>query len=300
MRVSAAADAFLRYCAEEKHLSPNTLNAYRQDMAEFQRFVRGSRSVSAVGPADILAYRNALSADRKLSPASIKRRLASLRSMFAWLVRRDVLPFSPFAKTELRIRVPARLPRCLEARDLRRLMRARSAIGPECALAVGILISTGIRIGELASLRVCDADADGRLRIFGKGSRERSVFIADAGLRQELATFIHARHGRGVERSECPVLVDGRGRRFSSARIRAAIAAAARQAGLARHVTPHMLRHTAATMLLESGTDIRIVQRLLGHRSILTTQIYTHVSDRALRAALNRADIVAHFTAPSR
>jgi integrase/recombinase XerD len=220
--------------------------------------------------------------------------------MFGWLVRRDVLSFSPFAKTELRIRVPARLPRCLDARDLRKLMRARSALGPECALAVGILVSTGIRIGELASLRLCDIDPDGRLRIFGKGSRERTVFITDTTLRRELAAFISVRHGRAAERSDCPVLVDERGRRFSAARIRAAIASVAREAGLARRVTPHMLRHTAATMLLESGTDIRIVQRLLGHRSILTTQIYTHVSDRALRSALSRADILGHFTAIER
>ncbi|HEY0395841.1 MAG TPA: tyrosine-type recombinase/integrase [Candidatus Elarobacter sp.] len=300
MRVSAAADAFLRYCAEEKHLSPNTLNAYRQDIAEFRRCVRGSQSVSSVRPADILAYRNELLSRRNLAPASVKRRLACLRSMFAWLVRRDVLAASPFAKTELRIRVPARLPRCLEARDLRRLMRMRSALGPECALAVGVLVTTGIRIGELAALRLCDVDADGRLRIFGKGSRERTVFITDVNLRQELSTYVAARHGRSAERSERPLLVDKRGRTFSAARIRAAIAAVAREAGLPRRVTPHMLRHTAATMLLESGTDIRIVQRLLGHRSILTTQIYTHVSDRALRSALSRADIFGHFAAIER
>ena len=159
MRVSAAINAFLRYCAEEKQLAPNTINAYRQDLAEFAGTYAGSRHVKTIHAADILAYRNRLSEERGLSPATVKRRLACLRALFAWLVRRDVLDGSPFAKTELRIRLPARLPRCLDIRDLRRLMRHRAAQGPECALAIALLLATGIRVGELAALRLSDIDA---------------------------------------------------------------------------------------------------------------------------------------------
>ena len=296
MRVSAAISAFLRYCAEEKQLAPNTINAYRQDLAEFRRDVAGSRHVDAIGAADILAYRNRLSAERGLSPATVKRRLACLRALFAWLARRDVLDQSPFAKTELRIRLPARLPRCLDTQDLRRLMRYRAAEGPDCALAIALLLATGMRVGELAALRLGDIDAAaGRLNIFGKGSRERTVFVTDARLRDELRAYLAERHGGTKRRAESRLLVDDRARPLSAARIRHAVAGLGRTAGVVRRLTPHMLRHTAATMLLESGTDIRFVQRLLGHRSIVTTQIYTHVSDRALQAALSRANVLGHF-----
>lgn len=289
MRVSAAAAAFLRYCAEEKHLAPNTINAYRQDLAEFERHVGQRQTLSSLGASDILAYRNALSANRKLAAATVKRRLACLRAMCAWFVRRDVLEASPFAKTELRIRLPARLPKCLDAGDVRRLMRNRLRCGEAYGLAVALLLVTGMRIGELATLRTSDVDAsEGRLRILGKGSRERTVFVTDPRLREELRTYLSARRdGR--------LLQDGRGLPLSPARIRQALLALGHLAGLTRRITPHMLRHTAATLLLESGTDIRFVQRLLGHRSILTTQIYTHVSDRALQTAIARANVMAGF-----
>lgn len=298
MRVSAAADAFLRYCSEEKHLSQNTLNAYRQDIAEFRSHIGGSRPVAKVGAADLLAYRNDLSAVRRLAAATVKRRLACLRTMFAWLVRRDVITDSPFARTELRIRLPARLPRCIESRDVRRLMRHRGAHGADFALAIGLLLATGMRVGELADLRLSDVDAaGGRLRIMGKGSRERTVFVTDGRLRDDLREYIKARHGGSALTAERRLLIDTRGHALTSPRIRNAIVQLGRIAGIDRRVTPHMLRHTAATMLLESGTDIRFVQRLLGHRSILTTQIYTHVSDRALQAALTRANILGNFMA---
>ena len=298
MYVPAAVEAFLRYCLEEKHLAQNTLSAYRQDLAECRRHFGRKRHVTDIGPDDILSYRNSLLSVRGLALATVKRRLACLRAMFAWLVRRNMLDVSPFAKTELRIRLPARLPRRLERRDLRRLMRHRMALGANCALATGLLLSTGMRVGELATLRIGDVDAaTGILRIFGKGSRERTVFVTDRALRDELRGYLASRHG-AVAPPDRPLLVsEDRSRPVSAAQIRSAIAELARTAGLSRHVTPHMLRHTAATMLVESGTDIRFVQRLLGHRSILTTQIYTHVSDKALRAAIARADILGNFIA---
>jgi site-specific recombinase XerD len=298
VRVSVAAAAFLRYCAEEKNLSPNTINAYRQDLAEFESHIGRTRALARITPAEVLGYRNALSSLRGLAAATVKRRLACLRAMFAWLVRREALDVSPFARIELRIRLPARLPRCLEAGDLRRLMRHRAAHGSDSALAIALLLATGMRVGELAALRVGDVDAvAGRLRILGKGSRERTVFVTDTRLGEELRSYINARHGGRAQAAEPRLLMDGAGRPLSSARIRKAIADLGRAAGLARRITPHMLRHTAATMLLESGTDIRFVQRLLGHRSILTTQIYTHVSDRALQAALARANVLGNFAA---
>lgn len=296
MRISAAAESFIRYCSDEKHLATNSLNAYRQDLAEFERYVRRSRAIALIRPADILEYRTALSNKRKLAPATVKRRLACLRAMFGWLVRRNILDASPFAKTELRVRLPARLPSCLDLRDVRRLMRHRFALGPDCAMAIALLLTTGIRVGELAALRTADVDSTAtRLLVLGKGSRERTVFVSDGRIRDELLRYVSVRHAGEKRSSTSRLLVDGRGSVLSTARIRRAIGRIGELAGIKRRLTPHMLRHTAATLLLESGTDIRFVQRLLGHSSIMTTQIYTHVSDRALQVALARANVLGHL-----
>lgn len=298
MRVSAAAEAFLRYCAEERHLSANTVQAYRQDLEEFRSHVGGSRLVDAIRADDLLAFHERLSARRRLSPATVKRRLACVRALFAWLVRRSVLPVSPFTRTELRIKLPTRLPRCLSPSDARKLVQCRRAHGADAALAVALLLSTGMRVGELASVRIRDVDTtDGRIRILGKGSRERVVFVTDPRFLGELRAYIKLRHGGERVETERRLLTDGRGHAVSAPRIREFVCRVGRTAGVSQRVTPHMLRHTAATMLLESGTDIRFVQRLLGHRSILTTQIYTHVSDRALEEAIARANVFGHFTA---
>lgn len=293
MQLTTAVDAFLTYCVDEKHLAPNTLLAYRQDLAEFQRFAGRRRRLETIRADDLLSYHSSL-VFRGLSAATTKRRLACLRALFARFVRRSVLEQSPFAQLELTIRLPVRLPRCLERSELRKLMHCRATLGSTCSLAVGLLLATGIRVGELTAMRLRDIDARGeRIRIFGKGSRERTVFVIDRALQQEIRTYIEASHGRNGE--DRRLLVDVAGRAVSAATIRQQIHVLAQVAGLTCHVTPHMMRHTAATMLLESGMDIRFVQRLLGHRSILTTQIYTHVSDQALRAALARANVLAGF-----
>jgi integrase/recombinase XerD len=294
MQLTTAVDAFLTYCVDEKHLAPNTLLAYRQDLFAFKRFAGRRRRLDTIQGDDLLGYRNSL-VQCGLSAATSKRRLACLRAFFAWFVRHSILEQSPFSRLELTIRLPARLPRCLDGSELRRLMRYRTTLGETCSLAVGLLLATGMRVGELAAVCLADIDAAGdRIRIFGKGSRERTVFVTDDALRKELRAYIDVRHGRSVMQGQ-HLLVDMTGRPVSAARIRRLIGTLAHDAGLSRRVTPHMMRHTAATMLLESGIDIRFVQRLLGHRSIVTTQIYTHVSDRALRAALARADVLARF-----
>ena len=127
------------------------------------------------------------------------------------------------------------------------------------------------------------------IRVFGKGSRDRVAYVADPGLRRELLRLIRARSAAGYPSG--PLFRNNRGAPLRPQSIRSRLRRHAREAGLTRRVTPHMLRHTAATLLIESGVDIRFVQRLLGHSSIATTEIYTHVSDEALRTTLERADV---------
>jgi integrase/recombinase XerD len=147
-----------------------------------------------------------------------------------------------------------------------------------------------MRVGELVHLREKDLDLDeGLARVDGKGSRQRQVFIPGTRLPSLLRAYVVHR-GSLPASSDALLVLDG-GRTPSASAIRHLLRQLAADAGLSRPLTPHMLRHTAATLLLDAGVDIRLVQRLLGHSSIATTQIYTHVSDTSLRAAISRAGI---------
>jgi integrase/recombinase XerD len=291
MTVNDAGKAFLAHCSMERQLSANTLAAYRQDVAEFgRRFAQAS--VTDVSGKDMVDYAAYLAGGRSLAPATVKRRLACLRTMFGWLTRRRTLAVNPFTDVEIRVRIPDRLPRCLSRAEMSRLAGAAEKAGPLTQLATLLLFCTGARVSELAAVTLGDVDPEqGTIRIFGKGDRERQVYVTNPGVRALLSGHMLA---GGRERDPAESLLAGRtGYQATAASIRRLVKALSLRAGMARPVTPHVLRHTAATALLEAGVDMRFVQRLLGHRSILTTQIYTHVSDRALRAAVTGADVCA-------
>lgn len=296
MDTGHACDEFLAYCQHERHLSANTLAAYRQDLAEFTRF-RCPATVEEIDGDHLVTYASYLSGIRRLAPASVKRRLACLRALCAWLVRRKALPTNPFTQVEIRVRIPARLPRCLSHDEAKALVRAAEGASATTRLALHLLLATGIRVGELAGARIGDVDtAQQTMRILGKGSRERQVFLPDKSLATAVASYLSTH--RPCATATDQLLQTARGRAASTSSIRARIKSLARLAGLSRTVTPHMLRHTAATSLLEAGVDIRLVQRLLGHHSIATTQIYTHVSDHVLKAAIVNANAYGRMAAP--
>ncbi len=171
------------------------------------------------------------------------------------------------------------------------------------ALALRLMTATGVRVGELTAIRLQDVQTDGRaIRIHGKGSRERSVFVGNAALADDLvrlraarwaaetAAAVSAGRGAVAAAAAAPLLLNRHGRALTPQALRLRLRRLCAVAGIAPHVTPHRFRHTAATCLIEEGVDIRLVQRLLGHSSIATTQIYTHVTDRSLIAALEAAD----------
>jgi site-specific recombinase XerD len=296
MKVRDAGIEFLEHCERERQLSANTLAAYKQDLAEYSRF-HGDLSVEQVRGEGLVAFSRDLSDARGLAPATVKRRLACLRAMFAWTVRRGMRVATPFAEVELRIRIPTRLPRCLNAGEMRALLSAAIHSSEITSLATLLLFATGVRVSELAALRMENIDAEKRsLRILGKGSRERQVFLPDVSIADAVQSYIKAVHGDKPQVG--PLLLNKFGCPVTAASLRGRIKRLAVRAGLARTVTPHMLRHTAATALLEAGVDIRFVQRLLGHQSIATTQIYTHVSDQALKAAIDGANVYRSIRLP--
>ena len=154
------------------------------------------------------------------------------------------------------------------------------------------MISTGIRVGELCKVRIEDVSPDGSsFRIHGKGARDRVAYISDASLQRELRQLVEDRRRR-MGGAIGSLFLNRYGSPMRPQSVRSKLRRYAVEVGLVRRVTPHMLRHTAATLLIETGVDIRFVQRLLGHSSIATTEIYTHVSDEALRTTLERADVL--------
>jgi site-specific recombinase XerD len=293
MNVENVCASFLHYCERERQLSPNTISAYRQDLAEFCNFF-SEQAIGEITGDKLIGYSEHMSSQRKLAPATVKRRLACLRAMFSRLVRQHALKESPFGSVDLRVRLPTRLPRCLGASDMRALLHAAEQACHTTRLATILLFATGVRVSELAAIRVKDIDFDQRsVRVFGKGSRERQVFLPDDGIVALVREYIATQHG--PEQTSDRLLINARGRPANSTCIRNRLKNLAEKAGVTRRVTPHMLRHTAATTLMEGGVDIRFVQRLLGHQTIATTQLYTHVSDRALKAAIASANVVYRF-----
>ena len=294
---------FLDYCAVERGLSENTVQAYSYDLADFRGSLPARMKLASIDTEVLRSYLESMVGKRKLSPGTVRRRLACLRLFFRYLEDRG-LSSDPFAGWRLKLPRRKRLPRALSREEASTLLaparrskgRPRSEWTRPLQVEISLMVSTGIRVGELCKIQTGDVSHDGStLRIHGKGSRDRIVYVIDPELRKGLRMLVELRlrlvGGPGY------LFINRHGDRLRPHSFRAKLRNFAVGAGLQRRVTPHMLRHTAATLLIERGVDIRIVQRLLGHSSIATTEIYTHVSDGALRSTLERANVLGGLAA---
>jgi integrase/recombinase XerD len=289
MQFQAAASGFLRHCETIRKLSSHTIRAYELDLTRFSHFLGRRAAVASCDRTTIQNYVRHLFDVRSLKESSVKRHLATLKSFFRWF-EEDVEPLEdPFRGARIRIRMPKRLPRVIARADLRRLLRHDGAPASLTFsdltgyVAIELLFATGMRVSELASLIDNAVDLeDGTITIIGKGNRQRRVFVPD-----ELKAVLH--DYRAV-RDRCSAaetfLVNSRGAAASPQMIRRLVRLHGERCAVRDRVTPHMFRHSVATYLLEEGVDIRYVQRLLGHRSISTTEIYTHVADAALKVRI--------------
>lgn len=288
MQLTEAVAAFVEHCASIRKLSAHTVRAYELDLRRFTQFVGRHAAVAACDRHGVQRYIRHLFEDHALKETSVQRHLATLRSLFRWLQEERGRDEDPFRGPRIRIRMPRRLPRVIPRSDLRLLLvPALAPVDHKLTeltgyVATEILFATGMRVGELASLldRAVDVE-DGTITITGKGNRQRRVFVPD-----EIKTLIREyrvardRHGADAD----TFLVNARGSAASTDTIRRLIRIRAERCALMTgRVTPHMFRHSVATYLLEEGVDIRHVQRLLGHRSISTTELYTSVADASLK-----------------
>jgi site-specific recombinase XerD len=286
--------AYLHRMKATRDPSRHTLKAYASDLKDYTEFL--ARQELCPQQAETLAaYAEYLMVEKVAAPRTLRRRMACLRGFYKELVRSGTIARSPFADLEMQLPRPRCLPRALSRADTRLLAdlawrrcfdRAASLAARALPAAILILISTGLRVGELVQLRPEDLDTEsGALRVRGKGRRERCVFVVDARLRIVMA--------RLAKRSNVKALLAPDAANWSTQSVRRELRRFARSAGLEKRVTPHMLRHTCATLLLEDGVDLRFLQRLLGHENIATTAIYAHVGDVGLRRALESAGLLS-------
>ena len=292
-----AIDRFLQYLRVERNSSELTIKSYREDLTALEAYLGeaaggSSPEPSAITVLDLRGYVAALT-EAGYASTTVARRLASLRSFFKFGLREGWVATNP-AKPLRNPRKGRNLPHFLSAEDIGRLLATPPAQGRQGLRDRAILetmYSAGLRVSELVGLEDGDVDFEGGvLRVRGKGRRERLApigsFAADA-VKQWLAVRrLHVHEPTGPS---APLFVNKFGRRLTTRSVARMLEKYLRQAGLDTRTTPHSLRHSFATHLLDRGADIRSVQELLGHKSLITTQIYTHLSTAALRQAYERA-----------
>ena len=283
----ALAAEYLEALKHQRRLAPATLGNYAHAI-ELLLKLQGEQELKSLEPAHVRRYVAMLHA-KGLAPRSLALTLSAWRGWFRWLARHKGWPSNPV----LGIRAPraARpLPKALSVEAAQRLLEVEGESSPATtrdAAMFELLYSSGLRVGELVALNLADDPAQGEVTVTGKGSKTRTVPVG-AKARAALKAWTQVR-ARLAAPQEKALFVGARGRRIAPGTVASRLGAWARSRGLVEHVHPHMLRHSFATHVLQSSQDLRAVQELLGHASISTTQVYTHLDFQALAKVYDAA-----------
>ncbi len=278
---------FIDYLGHEKGLSSNTLESYSRDLKQYYGFLSGdsAASLESASQSTIVAYLMYLRKQGKAT-ATIARRLAALKAFYQFLVKENYVSLDPTDDLSSP-KLERKLPKVLTVDEVERLLSQ-----PDLTLPAGkrdkamleLLYATGIRVSELVNLNVLDVDLrEGFVRCMGKGSKERVVPMGDIAI-AALKSYLETARGKLIaDPKERAVFVNHHGKRLTRQGFWKIVKKYATQAQIRKEITPHTLRHSFATHLLENGADIRAVQEMLGHADISTTQIYTHVTKDRLK-----------------
>lgn len=284
-------DEFLYHLTVERGLAENTLQSYQSDLTAYLAFLR-QEEINCLEQADrnmVMTYIYRLQLKGR-SPATISRRLASLRSFYKFLIREELLERDPTTDLESP-KQRQKLPRVLTIEEVDLLLKqpkTEEPAGLRDRAMFELLYATGIRVSELVSLNLDQVHIDhGFIRCFGKGEKERIVPLGDIAARY-LREYLARGRCKLVRRNNPSFFLNHHGRRLTRQGFWKIIKKHARLAGIAKDVTPHTIRHSFATHLLENGADIRSVQAMLGHADISTTQIYTHLTRNKLKDIYDR------------
>ena len=276
---------YLDYLTVEKGLAPNSLAAYRRDLRHFGHFLRKQDlEPAAVERIHLVRYFQSIRS-AGISARSVARTLAAIRGLFRFLTTEKHLERDPTENLE-NPKLWSSLPGTLHATEIEALLRApdvSTSAGLRDRAMLELLYATGLRVSELIHLKVEDLVMDaGFLRTLGKGSKERIVPFGDSA-KEAVLEYIERGRGSFQKHADTHLFLTNRGRPMSRQLFWMNIVRYAREAGVETHISPHVLRHSFATHLLENGADLRSVQMMLGHADISTTQIYTHISRARLR-----------------
>lgn len=288
---------FIRHCKFEKNLSPKTIKAYEIDLKQTVAFLKKGKYSLAANTITKEPIRDYIESISHLKPKSIKRKIATLKALFNYLEFEDKITVSPFRKMRIRIKEPKQLPKVMELAEVEKIFKSAyngnqttseitSRITLKDIAVVELLFATGARVSEISNLKEQFIDlASGIIVLYGKGSKERIIQVCNKESLKILQAY-YRQFKKEIASSGGYFLINRLGKKLSDQSIRNIVKRLTNKAKVQKHITPHVFRHTFATLLLEKNVDIKYIQTLLGHSSIMTTQIYTHVTKAKQREIL--------------
>lgn len=288
--MEALLGTYLNSLAAQRNLSPYTLRNYRTDIQAFFDFAAGEEGADPLG-LDRYAFRRYLASllDRGVAPASITRKVSTIRCFYKHLERESHIELSPVQGVR-GLRRERRLPNFLSSEEITALVTAPGSDRPQGLrdrAILELLYAAGVRVSEVTGLDAADLDIQAQvMRVRGKGNKERLVLIGRPAARA-LRRYLREGRPRLARGAQKALFLNRDGERLSARSVQLLVRKYARVAGLDKDAFPHLLRHTFATHMLEGGADLRVLQELLGHASVASTQIYTHVTEQAKRRAID-------------
>ena len=283
---------FLNHCLIEKKLSKNTIKAYRIDLNQFEKHLQTKHEIKYISDASKQHVKSFLVEINDYATKTIKRKIATLKAYYNFLEYEESIQVNPFEKIKVKIKVERTLPTYMTFEEVSKVFKtiySRNHLNNNSEFKrinflkkiaiIELLFTTGLRVSELCFLEKSNfADDFSYVRVKGKGNKERIIPICNQLTKDSLKSY-YDRNKENIDLSN--IFFNNRlNRRISDQSIRKIVKDVIKESGIQKHVTPHIFRHTFATLLLNSGIDIRCIQKLLGHSSIMVTQIYTHVSDQ--------------------
>lgn len=285
---------YLEFCKYQRNLNVKSLKAYKIDLNQFTFFMKDTDG--ELNKSNVSNYITDL--HKTYKPKTVKRKIACLKAFFNYLEYDEIIEKNPFLKMKIKFQEPSLLPKTVSLTTIQAVLSAAyheshsanksnyyySSVTRDIAV-LELLFATGARVSELCSLTVNDVNIpDGIIKIYGKGSRERIVQIGNEDVLLSLKNYRNS--FSSINNTDDFYFKNRLGNRLSEQSIRFMINKYVNKAGVSTHITPHMYRHSLATLLLEADVDIRYIQRILGHSSVVTTQIYTHVTSNKQKSIL--------------
>ncbi len=288
-KLSIEIENYLTVCRDLKGLSPLTLKAYRIDLIQFRKFMQHKDCLSKEFMVEYIDMLH-----KQYKPKSAKRKIACIKAFYHYMEMENIIEINPFHKIKIKYKEPIILPKTIPLANIEDILRyaykkynnANSSnqewIALRNVIVLELLFSTGMRVSEVSNLKIKNIDLKSHtIYILGKGSKERIMCIANKNITKLIVQYL------AIQKTDSEfVFVNKLGNNYSEQSIRNMVNNYAKTAGVEMHITPHMFRHTFATALLDEDVNIRYIQQLLGHSSIVTTQIYTHISTNKIRHIL--------------